>query len=196
MADHSDRFSDRLLELEQTHTTAALRERYDRAVGAMLVQPLTPPSTLLHAGVAVCGLVGAGVCAALVVDEPDTLPPLARAMLTLCAAFGASWSLWAAGVLRRGAVHRRRDRGAAARMAFGFTLVTVLMMAALAAASPGPNAVAMLSVALALLVAAAVVMLSHAIEQAGLRGREQVLAVELRLAELTEVLRAQAGPRA
>lgn len=191
MADRSDRFSDRLLALEQTHTTAALRERYERAVAAMLVRPLTPGLTLLHAGVAVCGLVGAGVCAALVVDEP-TLPPLARAMLTLCVGFGASWSLWAAGVLRRGAVHRRRDRRAAARMAFGFTLIAVMMIAALAAASPGPSATAMLAVSLALLVTAAVVVLSHAIEQAELRGREQVLAVELRLTELTEVLR---GPR-
>ncbi|MDC0670139.1 hypothetical protein [Nannocystis radixulma] len=195
MADRSDRFSDRLLALEQTHTTAALRERYRRAMEAMLLQPLTPALTLLHAGVALAGLVGAGVCAALVVGEPDTLPPLSRAMLTLCAGFGASWSLWAAGVLRRGAVHRRRDRAAAARMAFGFTLVAVLMIAALAAESPGPSALVMLVVALAMLVTAAVVMLSHAIEQAELRGREQVLAVELGLAELTEVLRLQGRAR-
>jgi hypothetical protein len=184
MTDHSDRFSDRLLELEQTHMNAGLRERHRREVEAMLVRPLSPLQRLLHAAVAAAGLVGAGVCAALVMTEPDTLAPLIRATLTLCAVFGASWSLWAAGVLRRGAVHRRRDRGAAARMAFGFTLVATLMVGALAAASPGSSSLAMLGVSLALLVAAAVVMLMHAIEQAELRGREHRLALELRLTEL------------
>ena len=186
MGDQSKRFSDELLALEQTHTSAALREQHRRQMEALLVRPLTLPQRLLHALVATAGLVGAGVCASLVVSEPDTLPPLTRAVLMLCAAFGASWSLWAAGVLRRGAVHRRRDRGAAARMAFGFTLVTVGMVGALAAASPGPQALAMLGVSLALLVTAAVVVLLHAIEQAELRGREQMLALELRLVERAE----------
>ncbi|WAS93691.1 hypothetical protein [Nannocystis punicea] len=193
MADHSDRFSDRLIALEQTRVSAALRERHRQEVEAMLVRPLSPLQRLLHAGVAATGLIGAGVCAALVMTEPDTLAPLARAMLTLCAGFGASWSLWAAGVLRRGAVHHRRDRGAAARMAFGFTLVMVLMVGALAAAAPGLNSLAMLGVSLALLVAAAVVMLMHAIEQAELRGREHRLALELRLTELVAGCRGRDG---
>lgn len=188
MTDHSDRFSDRLLGLEQRNVDAGLRDRYRREVEAMLVRPLGPPQRLLHIVVAVGGLVGAGVCAALVVSEPEELRPLTRATLTLLTVFGASWSVWAAGVVRRGAVHRRRDRGAAARMAFGFTLTMVLVLAGLASASPGPNSLVMLMVALAMLIAAAVVMLSHAIEQAELRGREQVLAVELRLAQLGELL--------
>lgn len=193
MADRSDRFSDSLLELEQAHTTAGLREQHRRQVEAMLVRPLTWPQRLLHGAVAVAGLAGAGVCAALVMTEPDTLPPLTRAALTLLAGFGASWSLWAAGVLRRGAVHRRRDRGVAARMAFGFTLLTVAMTAALAAASPGQGALAMLVVSLALLVTAAVVMLMHAIEQAELRGREQVLQLELRVLTLMASARGPGG---
>ncbi|MFY0537492.1 RNA polymerase sigma factor [Nannocystis pusilla] len=97
MADRSDRFSDSLLELEQAHTTATLRERHRRQMEAMLVRPLSPLQRVLHAAVATAGLAGAGVCAALVVTEPDTLPPLTRAVLTLLAGFGASWSLWAAG---------------------------------------------------------------------------------------------------
>ncbi|PCC70711.1 hypothetical protein SAMN02745121_05404 [Nannocystis exedens] len=193
MTDRSDRFSDRLLELEQTHTTAALRERHRLQVEAMLVRPLSPPQRLLHAAVATAGLAGAGVCAALVVSEPATLAPLTRAALTLCAGFGASWSLWAVGVLRRGAVHRRRDRGAAARMAFGFTLVAVLMVAALAAASPGPASPGLLAMSLALLVTAAVVLLMHAIEQEGLRGREHMLALQLQVLELTASVRGRDG---
>lgn len=186
MADRKDMFSERLLALE--HTDPALRERYRQAVEAMLVRPLTGPQWLLHAVVAVFGLVAGGVCATLVVTEPAGLPPLTRAALTLFAVFGVSWSLWAAGVLQRGAVHRRRDRAAAARMAFGFAMAAVVMIAALAAASPGPTALVMVMVALAMAIAAAVVMLSHAIEQAELRGREQVLALELRLAELGDRL--------
>lgn len=188
MDDRSDRFSDRLLALEQARTSDELRRRYEGAVQSLLERRLGPARRLLYAAVAVLGLVGAGVCASLAATEPAGTPPLTRAALTLCALFGASWFALAAAVLRRGSLHHRRHGGAAARMAFGFTLATVLLFSALAAASPGPATAGTLVGGLALLIAAAVVRLTHAIEASELRTREQALALELRLAQLGEAL--------
>lgn len=185
MHDHSDRLSKKLLALEDEHTTPSLRERYEREVRSLIEQRLSRWQWLRYVGLLVVGSVGGGGCLLLVLTEPAGLRPLTRAALMLCALFSLSWAALATVVLRRGAIHRRH-RGAAARMAFGFTLTMVMVFSAVAAASPKPMALVTLMAALALLIVAAVVLVLDAIEQASLRGREQSLAVELRLAQLGE----------
>ena len=115
------------------------------------------------------------------------MPVAVRGLLVLFAFFGLGWTLLATSVLVRGhgnfIAHRTMG---AARMAFGFTLISVIALSAASSLS-GRSAVGMPMVAtgLAMLILAAVVLIDARIERSESLIREQILRVESRLTALT-----------
>ncbi|MEJ7637774.1 MAG: hypothetical protein WKF75_07230 [Singulisphaera sp.] len=193
MKEQNDHLRERLIDLDPH--VPGLRERYGSALHSELDR-LTVPYKVRYLVTGLAGLIGSLVCGSLAITEPASLPARVRMLLVLFAFFGLSWTLLAGWALARGRGDFIAQRTMAARMAFGFTLISVLALSLVSSLS-GKSAVGMPMVAtgLALLVLAAVLLIDARIERSESIIREQLLRVESRLTGLAEAIAQPRGSR-
>ena len=183
-------FRDRLVNMEQV--TPELRDKYRREVKALFEKRLTTfgKLTWIAAGIGGAGfLVLFGTAAVLASAE---FPIIGRLMFIAGAAFGLAWIGLAAVILKRGSYHRVAHSRAAAGLGWGVAVICAT--GALLMSNVLPDrivGVKVLCVSLIFLVPAAMFMLQSRIEESGLRTREKLLEIELRVAELAEKLEAK-----
>ena len=194
MNEHNDHLRERLIDLDPHDP--GLRERYGSALHSHLDRRLTVPYRARYVVVGLAGLVGSLVCGSLAITEPASLPAGVRMLLALFAFFGLSWTLLAAWALARGRGGFIAHRIMAARMAFGFTLITVIALSLVSFLS-GKAAVGMpmVTTGLALLILAAILLIDARIERSESMILEQLLRVESRLTVLAEAIAQPRGSR-
>ncbi len=194
MNERDDPLSERLIDLDPHDP--GLRERYGSTLHSHLDRRLTVPYRARYVVVGLAGLVGSLVCGSLAITEPASLPAGVRMLLALFAFFGLGWTLLAAWALARGRGDFIAERTMAARMAFGFTLVSVIALSLVSSLS-GKAAVGipMVTTGLALLILAAVLLIDARIERSESVIREQLLRVESRLTGLAEAIAQSRGSR-
>ncbi len=187
MNEPSDRLVERLIDLDPQDP--GLRERYGSSLHSHLDRRLTVPYRARYVVVGLAGLIGSLVCGSLAITEPASLPAGVRMLLALFAFFGLSWTLLAAWALARGRGDFIAERTMAARMAFGFTLISVIALSLVSFLS-GKAVVGMpmVTTGLAMLILAAVLLIDARIERSESVIREQLLRVESRLSGLAEAI--------
>lgn len=157
------------------------REKYERAIAALLEQKLAPADWLRLSLMGIGGLAGAAVCGALAVTEPATVPVLTRVTLMALSGIGLTWAALAGAIIRRGSVHAARHGTLAANLGFAFSLLAAIGIGATALFSEGrPAPIGLLLLPLSTLVLSVVVLLAHRIRLAELRLRRDLLEAELR----------------
>ena len=150
----------------------------------MFVRKLTAPHRAVMGVVSVFSLAMAGLCGYLAVTETG-LPLLARVGLGVGVLFGLAWCVTAVSVLRQGAMDMRTHGRWMAVMVWVFTILMVMFFQILGMTVPDRMlGLAMMANGLVFLIGAAVYWLSFLIGQSQLNTREQLLQLELRLAEM------------
>jgi len=190
----AERLRERLLGLDPQESE--FHQQYGAGLQSTFDRQLSGPSRLRYGAVGAAGLLGCLVSGSLALTEPGTVPMAVRGLLALFAFFGLSWTMLATWVLLRGRDHLLVQRTVAARMAFGFTLITVIALAlVIFVLERGAVGTPMLATGLALLILAAVVLADVRIERSELAIREQILRLEGRLMEMVEAARRPDGER-
>jgi hypothetical protein len=179
--DHSD-FSDRLVAVESLSTDS--RQKLQTELHQMFVRKLGRTQRIFLSVVAIGALASAAVCGGLAITE-EGLPTLARTGLGVGSLFGLAWAAMAIRLCRRGTMDLQRDNRQIAAMVWVFT-VLMMVFFLIMGMSTEDRLLGLMLIAngLAFLIGAAVHMLSCRIEQAELGTREQLLRLELQLAEL------------
>jgi hypothetical protein len=194
MIDPNDHLSERLIDLDPHDP--GLRDRYGAALHSQLDRRLAVPYRARYIAVGLAGLVGSLVCGSLAITEPASLPTRVRMLLALFAFFGLGWTLLSAWALARGRGDFISERSMAARMAFGFTLISVFALSLVSSLSANADAgMPMVTTGLALLILAAVLLIDSRIERSESVIREHFLRVESRLTVLDEAIARSRGTR-
>ena len=177
-------FRDRLIAVEPLASES--KKRLQQELHAMFIRELTAPRRITYGLVAIVALGSAAVCGFLAVTEPD-LPMLTRIAFGVGTLFGLAWTVVTAGISWRGAIDMKRDSRRIAAMVWVFT-VLMMVFYLIVGMSLEDRLLGLMMIAngLAFLICAAVIWLTHRIEQAELATREKLLQIELRLAELCE----------
>ncbi|WZP00514.1 hypothetical protein EP7_002159 [Isosphaeraceae bacterium EP7] len=176
----------------------AIHGRYGQALGAQLEASLSDASSARRrAGSVLMGLGGLSgflVCGSLALTEPASTPFRVRAILSLFACFGLAWIVLATWGFSRSRGNFSGQNAIAARMGFGFTLVSIVALAIFASASArAAEGMPMLTTALAMLILATVMLIDSRIGRAESALREQILRLEVRLVDLSD--RLAQGPK-
>ncbi|WP_165074053.1 hypothetical protein [Paludisphaera rhizosphaerae] len=180
---------DRLLKAERI--TPDLKRRYDLEIQAMIEKKLTKWQRWGWLASAIFGTACAVVFGALAVVGPGGLPWAGRLGLAGGAVFGLAWAWLGLRVFRRGVLDLKLDTGLAAGLSWCLPIfLTTLFMVA---APDDVRGLRMILCGLVFLVAGAMFLTRHVVEQSELKTREKLLEIEYRLAELTEVVKADAG---
>jgi len=183
---HNDRtdFGDRLIAAEPLSLDS--RQKLQQELHAMFVKELTTPRRVIFAVVAIAAVGSAAVCGFLALTEPR-LPVLPRVGLGVGTLFGLAWAAVAARVCLRGTIDLKVDARRIAAMVWGFTvLMMVFFLMAGMSSHDRLLGLMMIACGLSFLISAGVYWLNFRIEEAELNTREQLLRLELRLAELCE----------
>ena len=181
---HHASLGDRLVAVESL--SADSRTQLEQELAAMFVKELTAPRRIFIAIVGITSLSMAALCALLAVTEAR-LPLLPRVGLGCGTLFGLAWAALALRVVRRGSLDLKVDARRMATMVWGFT--TLMMVFFMLAGMSSPDrllGLMMIACGLSFLIGAGVYWLNYRIEQAELNTREQLLRLELRLAQLSE----------
>ena len=186
MNDLTPRFRERLLEMERV--TPALKEHYARELQAMYEKQLTGFRrwSFLIAGIAGIGFaIGFGVMAVMM---PPGFPLLGRLTFAAGALFGVGWAVLGFRVFRRGRLNMKIDNAWALRMGAALPLLVAIALMASAPETIGGLRMAISGVFW--FVFAAIFMIHYVIDRSTLETREKLLEIELRLAELSERIKA------
>ena len=185
MAPTEKKFGQKLAGME--HTTAALKEKFDREIRAMAEQKLTKARMAAWVASGILGLGFLAVFGTVAVIAPAEFPLLGRLAFGVGAAFGLAWAAFCLSVIRRGSFDRRKVAVASAGIAWGFTVIMTTLMLLLSNQHPDEAVgTRMVVVSLVFLVMAAVFMIGARVQTAELNTREKLLEIEYRLAELSE----------
>lgn len=176
-------FRNRLLAAEPD--TGDRRRRIQQEIQQMLTRQITLPHRIVMSLVLVAGLAGAGVCGYLAVTEAR-LPVLARIGLATGTLFGVAWAVVMGSMLRRGVLDVKRDTRRTAQMVWIFTVLMVVFFLMVGmSAEDRLLGLMMIAQALVFLIMAAVHWISYRIEDSEHNLKEQLLRLELQLADLT-----------
>ncbi|MCY2964521.1 MAG: hypothetical protein NT069_12950 [Planctomycetota bacterium] len=176
-------FRDRLLSAESI-SSADRRGHIEQEIRQMVTKQLSAPKKLAMGIVLIGSLAGAATSGYLALTEQN-LPPLARIGLATGTLFGLAWAVSVGTILKKGTIDLKRDARRTAQMVWGFTvLMMVFFLVAGMSAADGVRGLMMIAQALAFLIMAGVYWVSHRIEEAELNVKEQMLRLELQLAEL------------
>jgi heme/copper-type cytochrome/quinol oxidase subunit 4 len=176
---------DRLVELESF--SPALREQYRKGVDAMLEKRL---STFQRIACSLAGLLGLAFAVGftIVAIRATSLPPIARGMFAVTALFGLAWAILSFIVVRRGAMNRKSHINISYGLTFGFVLIMMMGYLHLGLSAPdGIKGIKMILAGMVYLITFGIpaLLLKH-MNDKDLRLREQLLNMELKIAELAE----------
>jgi hypothetical protein len=175
-------FRQRLLSVEQV--TPSLQQRYRKEIQNMLEKPLTGFRRWGWLGSAVLGVTFTIVFGITAVVAPTGFPWWGRIAFAVGALFGIGWAILGIRIFRRGAMHLKKDTGAAMGMTWGF--LVFMMTLFMVFATNDIVGLRMVVNGLVFLVMGIAFLLRHVIEQSELKTREKLLEIEYRLAELAE----------
>jgi hypothetical protein len=185
MSPSNDQFRERLLTMERV--TPSLKEHYEQEIQAMLEKKLSRAGRIVWLLATIASLGFAIVFLALAVLLPTSYPWQVRLGFVGGALFGLGWALLGVRILRRGSLNLRIDEGFAAGMAWVWPVFLVTIF--LVWAPDNMVGMRMIVSGLAFLLMGAVFLLASIIRQSELSGREKLLEIEYKLAELTETIR-------
>ncbi len=185
MAPTEKKFGQKLAGME--HTTAALKEKFDREIRAMAEQKLTKARMAAWVASGILGLGFLAVFGTVAVIAPAEFPLLGRLAFGVGAAFGLAWAAFCLSVIRRGSFDRRKLSVTVGGIGWGAAVIMTTLMLLLSAQHPDKIVgTRIVVVCLVFLVMAAVFMILARVEMAELNTREKLLEIEYRLAELSE----------
>jgi len=165
-------------------------ERHEREIRETMERKLSAPGKVVFAVVEAVMLGTAGLCGWLAVHRWESAPPLALVGLGVGVLFALASAAMIADVLRRGSIDRLKLPRRVVGLAWVFivAMVTIFMLAT-GRTPDAVRSVYTVAYGLVFLVMAAVFLIVQRIEQAELKTREKLLELELRLAEIAELLR-------
>jgi len=179
------KFGQKLAGME--HTTAALKEKFDREIRAMAEQKLTKARMAAWVASGILGLGFLAVFGTVAVIAPAEFPLLGRLAFGVGAAFGLAWAAFCLSIIRRGSFDRRKLSVTVGGIGWGAAVIMTTLMLLLSAQHPDKIVgTRIVVVCLVFLVMAAVFMILARVEMAELNTREKLLEIEYRLAELSE----------
>jgi hypothetical protein len=191
-------FRDRLVSAQQF--TPAYRENYRKGLESMLTRRLTPTRRIVCAALAVSGLCAAVSFGVQAVAQRSNGEYAAwgRAAFGVMALWGLAWAALLGAMAIRGTVNLRKDRQAIAGLRwFFFVFVGILLMLVGGLQlkyEPGSSSPVFAAViGLGFLVYGALVVIHNLVQQSELNVREKLLEIELKLAEMSEMLAGKQG---
>lgn len=180
-------FRERLLASEST--TPALRERYEREVHMLLEKKLTAPRrwgiyailAVLAAQVAIFGY-------ALFI--PEEFPILGRIGFGVGVLFALAFAAVLVSVLKRGSVNLKDHPNTMIGIMWGFLVIMITLFMLVAGRLSDPTTgISMVLNGLVFLTFGVVFFLQNTVNQAQLKTEEKLLEIELRIAELAELMK-------
>jgi MFS family permease len=179
-------FRQRLLAAEPV--TTSLQVRYHKELNAMFEQKLSGARRWVWLASAILGLGFTLLFGALAALAPTELPWWGRLWFLGGALFGVGMAFLGLKVFRHGSIDLKSDTTIYNGMIWGF----VVFMATLSMVFAPDNlaGLRMILCSLVFLVAGAMFLIRHIVEQSELKTREKLLEIEYRLAELAATLQA------
>ena len=183
------RFDEQLIAAQRVDDT--LKRRYELEVTNMLEQKLNLPRKISFIASAVISAVMAVLLTIAAASTPS-LKPMQRLGIALGAVYAIAWLLIAIRVLRRGAVHLRRDGSLMGALPWVFTLLLMMIiMIATGGKTDSVRSVWMMLYGLVFLLMGSVFLIQYCINDARAKVEERLLETQLRIAELAESIRKQ-----
>jgi hypothetical protein len=185
-----DSLRDKLLQAESYNPT--LQQKYEKEVIKIMEKNLNLMQKISCSITAVFTLCAAGFFGYYAITAPEGFPGLARAEFAFGAVMGLVWTVMMAVILKRGKLNLRSASRNQAGWAWVF--VVVLMTLTLLITGNHPNmvlSVYMVVTTLVFFIGGAVFLLADKIYQSELNTKEQLLKLELQMAELQEVITKQ-----
>ena len=183
----SDRkLRDQLVGLESF--SPALQERYRKGVKAMLEKRLSGAQRLAWSISSSLSVAIAVFFAIVAYKLPSRVPVIVRGTFIMGIFFSAAWAVLGFTIVRRGVINRRKHINAGHALTFLFTLALMIIFLFIGQKMPdGIKGIQLILFGMVFLLSSGVpsLMLKH-MNDAELRLREQMLNLELRIAELAE----------
>lgn len=176
-------FRDRLLTAEKA--SEELKSRYDAKVKGLLERPLKRYERIAWA------LSGAGACAmaiffiCVMISLPSGFPLLARLTFLVGIGFSVGWALFSVLILRRGTFRTRWDSNTATVLLWIFLVISTTAFTMMGSSAPdAAKGNQIILTGLVFLVMFGHQMPLNRINQAELNLREEILRLQLQIAEL------------
>ena len=183
----TDNFADQLIAAQ--HIEPTLRQRYEQEMKAMLEQPLNKTrktSFILSAVISAVMMVMLTIAAL----SSHRAPIGVRIGIGLGAVYAAGWLVLTIRILRRGAVHARKDSPAMSALPWVFAVALMtLMLLMTGQRADSVRSVWMVLFSLTFLLMASMFLIQQSISDARLKVEERLLEVQLRIAELAEEMK-------
>lgn len=184
---NNDNFSDRLLSVEQT--TPAFREKYEREVKAMLEKKLTPVQKFVTGFMAVVCLAMFVFFTYAVLVITAGLPILIRASFGIGALFSLAFLIFLVKIVLSGKMNLRTQPNTMTGLVWVFLVIMQTIFMTIGGKHPeSVSSVFMVLYGLTFLVIGVAILVTRRIELSELNMKENLLGIELRLAELSEKL--------
>ena len=167
----------------------SLREDYERRLKTMMEKELNGMQRWLWRGSVLYGLltsVAFGIGAAL--STAQRLPWEAAAAFGVGSLFALVWAFLSARILRQGKINLKRDSSRSAGLFWIFVCILFCLGFSAAFKLPDNKGLIVILIGFALLVMGMGVLLVTVVERNSLTNREQMLKIELRIAELTKLV--------
>ncbi len=189
--DATNTFRDRLLDRESM--TPSLRERYEQEVHMMLEKKLTAPRRWGIYALIVFLLAQAAFFLYAIVAL-DGLPPLGKIGFGVGVLFAMSFIAVLIHVLKRGSVNIRTHPSAITGIMWVFLVIMITLFMLIEGHISNPaRGMSMVLNGLVFLIFGVVFMLQNTINQAQIKTEEKLLEIELRIAELRELIEKKCG---
>lgn len=178
---------DGLMELETM--SPHLRDKYKQEVKAMIERKLTPAQRAMWTFSVFLGFVFLVVFGWAVLISAGKIPLIGTVIFTLGAIGGLIEMVVSVVLLKRGSFHAVRDSNISTFVPFAVVLVAMIALLIWGQSTDDQlTAIQMVLFALVFLVLAVMFMIGNRVNQAEWKLREQLLRIELELAELAEKL--------
>jgi hypothetical protein len=174
--------------IKQESFSPAMRELYRQGVEAMLENRLSKFQRIAWSLSSLMGLAFFVFFGVVAFKLPPEFPVVGKAVYIAGILFSMAWAVLGFIVVRRGGLNKRMHENTAHGLTFGFTLVLMIGMLLLGQTMPdGILGIKMILGGMVFLLIFGIpsLMLKH-MNDAELRIREQMLDLELRIAELAE----------
>jgi hypothetical protein len=185
-----DIIRDKLLQAESYNPT--LQQKYEQEVVKMMEKNLNLMQKISFIISAVFTLCIAAFFGYYAITAPEGFPGLARAVFAFGAVMGIAWTIMMVVILKRGKLNLRTASRNEAGWTWSFVVVLMTLMLLITGSNPNKVlSVYMVVATLVFFIGGAVSLLADRIYQSELNTKEQLLKLELQMAELQEVISKQ-----